>query len=177
LARIDVSPLRSPKGLRSTKRQTQINRRLQKEQAMSTFQKGDRVNLIRLDGTVTPETFTVHDLWGDAETSPRNASFISGNQEQYTHTDLMRHADDTSPVVVPDGGEWFIAIGNDHCWGRASTADNAARNMRRNGKPTEYVIYRCTKWTSVSDMGGLTYPSGVEPVEVKRVASKRKVRA
>jgi hypothetical protein len=144
---------------------------------MSTFQKGDRVKLIRLDGVSVDHVFTIHDLWGNAETSPRNASFLTGNVEEFSHTDLMRHADDTSPVVIPDGGEWFIAVGNDHCWGRATTADNAARNMRRNGKPTEYVIYRCTKWTTVNDMGGLSYPAGIEPVEVKKVSSKRKVSA
>jgi hypothetical protein len=141
---------------------------------MSTFKKGDLVKLIHLDGTLS-EAVTVHDLWGD-DSHARNASIWSGNQEQFTHTDLMRHADDTSPVVVPDFGTWFIARGDNMGWGRATTADNAARNMRRQGGAIKsYVVHRVTKWTTVNDMGDLSFPGGIEsayPVLVKEVRRK-----
>ena len=138
----------------------------------TSFKKGDSVRLIRLDGTLSAEPFTLNDLWG-SEDSNRNASFWSGNFEQFTHTDLIRHADDTSPVVVPDGGEWFIARGNDLNWGRARTIEDAVRNMQRNGKATEYVVHRVSKWTQVDGMGSLSYPIGIDPVEVKKVSKKK----
>ena len=102
----------------------------------------------------------------------RNASFISFGCEQFFHTDLMKHEDDTSPVVIPDGGEWFIARGNNMNWGRARTIAAAVRNMESNGKATEYVVHRVSKWTQVDGMGALTFPEGIAPVEVKK--SKKK---
>lgn len=140
---------------------------------MATFSKGDRVKLIRLEGTISNEAFTVHDVWGD-DSYPRNASFMSVGVEYHTHTDLLRPEDDVSPVVVPDGGEWYIARGNDFCWGRAQTIEGAVRNMRRNGKPNEYFVHRVSKWTLVDGMGSLTYPTGIDPVEIKHVTSKKR---
>jgi hypothetical protein len=141
------------------------------------FKIGDSVRLLRLDGTFAPETVTIHDLWGD-DNSPRNASFWYGNCEQFTHTDLMRHVDDPEPGITPDGGTWYIARGNNMGWGRAQTEDGAIRNMRRQGgKITEYVVHRVSKWTQVGGMGDISYPSGIDPVEVKRVAPSKKVKA
>ena len=129
--------------------------------------------MIWLDGTLSPTVVTIHDLWGD-ETSNRNASFgYAGNCEQFFHTDLMRHEDDTSPVVVPDGGVWYIARGNQMGWGRAQTIEGAVRNMQRQGKCSAYVVHKVSKWTQVTDMGDLSCPIGIEPVEVKRVGKRR----
>lgn len=134
---------------------------------------GDRVRLLRLDGTVGTEVVTVHDLWGD-ESSNRNASFMYAACEQFTHTDLMKHEDDTSPVVVPDGGVWYIARGSNMGWGRSQTIDGAVANVRRQGgKVTDYVVHRVSKWTQVDGMGSLSYPQGIDPVEVKRVGKKK----
>jgi hypothetical protein len=147
---------------------------------MTTFKVGDRVRLFSLDGKLFDQVHELHDLWGD-EDSPSNASFISGNQEQFYHTDLMKLEADDTPVVVPDGGVWFIARGSNHGWGRAKTVEAAIANMRRAGgssnKSTAYVVDRVSKWTRVNDMGGLNYPLGIEPVEVKRVEPKRKAKA
>jgi hypothetical protein len=139
----------------------------------NAFKAGDRVCLIRLDGTVSKTVVTIHDLWGD-ESSNRNASFMFGNCKHFTHTDLMRPEADTSPVEVPDGGEWYIARGNNMGWGRAQTVEAAIANMRRQGgKVTDYVVYRVSKWTQVDGMGCLTYPEGIDPVEVKRISKKK----
>lgn len=135
---------------------------------LTSFKIGDRVRLLRLDGSLSPEVVTVHDLWGD-ETSNRNASFQYGNCEQFTHTDLMKHEDDSSPVVVPDGGVWFIARGNQMGWGRAQTIEGAVRNMQQQGKCSAYIVHRVSKWTQVDGMGSLSYPEGIAPVEVKKV--------
>src|SRR4051812_9093713 len=111
---------------------------------MKPFNKGDRFRLIHLDGTISEGTFEVHDRWGD-ERMPRNASFLSGSQEELVHTDMMRHVDDASPVVVPDGGEWYIAIGDAFGWGRAQAEKQAVANMRRassSGRPIGYIVYR-----------------------------------
>jgi len=140
---------------------------------MKEFAKGDRVRLIRLDGTLSEEGFTLYDLWGDKD-SPRNASFMSSGSEHYTHTDLIRHADDTSPVTVPDGGEWYIARGNNMGWGRAQTEKAAIASMRRQGKVSAYCVHRVSKWTMVDGMGSLSWPKGIEPVEVKRVDPPKK---
>lgn len=143
----------------------------------TTFKVGDRVRLVRLDGTLS-EPVVIHDTWGGStsEDNARNASFLSGGgMEQYWHTDLMKHEDDTSPVVVPDGGVWYIARGNNMGWGRAETPEAAVANMKRQGsKPTEWVVCRVSKWTAVNDMGSLNYPTGIEPVEVSRVEKKKK---
>lgn len=141
-----------------------------------TFKVGDPVRLLRLDGTLAEEIVTIHDLWG-SEDSNRNASFIYAFHEQMTHTDLMRHADDTSAVTVPDGGVWFIARGSNMGWGRAPTIDGAISNVRKQGgKVTDYVVHRVSKWTQVDGMGNLTYPAGIEPEEVKR-STKAKAKA
>jgi hypothetical protein len=78
-------------------------------------------------------------------------------------------------VVVPDGGIWFIARGNNMGWGRAQSEKQAIANMRRNGgKVTAYVVARVSKWTTVTGMGSLSYPAGIEPVETKMVDPKKK---
>ena len=138
-----------------------------------SFKKGDRVRLFSLDGTLHEHVHLLHDRWGDDD-HPRNASFLSGTVEQTTHTDLMKHENDNSPVVVPDGGEWFIAIGNNHGWGRARSLQAAIANMRRQGKASAYGVYTVSKWTLVNDTGGLSWPKGIEPVEVKRVTKLQK---
>jgi hypothetical protein len=144
------------------------NKPVKKTADSTSFKIGDRVRLLRLDGTVGEEVVTVHDLWGD-ETSNRNASFVYANCEQFTHTDLMKHEDDSSPVVVPDGGVWYIARGNQMGWGRAQTVEGAIRNMQRQGKCSAYIVHRVSKWTQVDGMGSLSYPQGIDPVEVKKV--------
>jgi hypothetical protein len=139
----------------------------------SAFKIGDRVRLLRLDGTASKEVVTLHDLWGKPD-NPRNASFWFGNCEQFTHTDLMQHEDDTSPIVIPDGGVWYIARGNQMGWGRAQTVEAAVANMKRQGgKVTAYIVHRVSKWTQVDDMGSLSYPQGIDPVEVKNVKPKK----
>jgi hypothetical protein len=141
----------------------------------ATYKVGDRVRLIRLDGTVSEKVFAIHDLWG-SEDSARNASFMDGHHESIWHTDLMKLEADKTPVVVPDGGEWFIARGSNMGWGRAKTPETAIRNMRKQGKVTGYVVHGVSKWTNVDGMGSLTYPSGIEPREIARVG-KKKLRA
>lgn len=141
----------------------------------ATYKVGDRVRLIRLDGTISEKVFAIHDLWG-SEDSARNASFMDGHHESIWHTDLMKLEADKTPVVVPDGGIWFIARGSNMGWGRAQTEKQAIANMRKQGKVTGYVVHRVSKWTNVDGMGSLTFPTGIEPVEITRVAAK-KVRA
>lgn len=138
-----------------------------------TYKVGDRVRLVRLDGTLSEKVYPIHELWGD-ESSNRNVSFIVFGDEQYSHTDLIKREDDTSPVVVPDGGEWFIARGDNMGWGRAQTEKQAVANMKRQGGTiTAYTVHRVSKWTIVDGMGGLSYPSGIAPVEVKSVGRKK----
>jgi hypothetical protein len=142
-----------------------------------TFKIGDRVRLLRLDGTASETIVEIHDLWG-GEDSNRNASFMLAGCEQFTHTDLMQHEADTSPIVIPDGGEWFIARGNNMGWGRARTEAQAIVNMKRQGGTiTSYVVHRVSKWTQVDGMGSLSYPMGIDPVEVRKVEPKKKVKA
>ena len=100
--------------------------------AKTIFAKGDRVRLISIDGKLHDQVFTIHDRWGDDD-RPANASYLYGNTEQLSHTELMKHEDDSSPVIVPEGGEWYIAVGNAHNWGRAQTIKGALVNMRRAG--------------------------------------------
>lgn len=139
----------------------------------NTYKVGDRVRLIHLNGNLT-DAYPIHDLWGDDDRA-RNVSFIFAGMEQSTHTDLLKREDDTSPVIVPDGGEWFIARGDNMGWGRAQTIDAAIANMRRSGgKVTAYTVHRVSKWTIVDDMGSLSYPTGIAPVEVKRVDQRKK---
>lgn len=139
-----------------------------------TYKVGDRVRLIRLDGTLSETAFPIHDLWGN-ETSNRNCSFIFDGMESYFHTDLLKREDDTTPVIVPDGGEWFIARGNNMAWGRAQTEKQAVLNMKRQGGTiTAYTVHRVSKWTQVDGMGSLTYPTGIDPVEVTSVDTRKK---
>lgn len=140
-----------------------------------TYKVGDRVRLIRLDGTLSEAAYPIHDLWGD-ETSNRNVSFIFSDEETFSHTDLIRREDDSSPVVVPDGGVWFIARGSNMGWGRAQTEKQAIANMRKQGGTIRtYVVHRVSKWTQVDGMGSLTFPAGIDPV--KTFDSRKKVRA
>ena len=125
---------------------------------------GDRVRFIRADGSLDGEV-EVHDVFGE-----NGISFLSGSVEQLYHADLVHRVGDDTPVAVPVAETWFIAIGNNHGWGRARTEKQAIANMRRQGgKPTQYVVYRVNQWTRVNDMGGLSHPRGYgEPIEVKR---------
>jgi len=71
---------------------------------------------------------------------------------------------------------WFIALGNNHGWGRAETEKAAIANMRRQGGTvTEYIVYAATKETYVNGMGGLNRP-GTDPeaVLIKRWKKPRK---
>lgn len=73
---------------------------------------------------------------------------------------------------------WFIALGNNHNWGRAETEKAAIANMKRAGgssrKTTEYIVYACTEKTYVNDMGGLNRP-GADPeaIRIKHVKPKK----
>jgi hypothetical protein len=141
---------------------------------MHTYKVGDRVRLIRLDGTLSDKAFAIHDLWG-SEDHARNASFMDGHHESIWHTDLMKPEADKTPVVVPDSGIWFIARGSNGGWGRAQTEKQAIANMRKQGGSVDrYVVHRVSKWTNVDGMGGLTFPSGIDPVEVKRIGMKER---
>jgi hypothetical protein len=146
-----------------------------------TFKVGDRVRLIRLDGTLSKEAVVIHDLFGGStsEDGARNASFmLAGGIEELWHTDLMKHETDDTPVVVPDGGDWYVARGDNMGWGRAQSVDAAIKNMKRQGGKVEgYVVHRVSKWTRVDGMGSLTYPKGIDPIEIKRVERKRKTNA
>jgi len=150
----------------------------------TTLKIGDVVRLLYLDGTLSPKTYTIHDIWGD-ETYARNASYIiegTRGEEQHYHTDLMVGIGNVAPEdvplkgwPVPDGGMWFIARGNNMGWGRANTIDTAISRMKsQGGKCSSYVVHKVSKWTTVDGMGTLTYPSGIDPVEVKRVEPKKK---
>ena len=71
---------------------------------------------------------------------------------------------------------WFIAIGNNHNWGRAQTAKAAVANMQRQGgqKATEYIVYAATGETRVNGMGGLNRPmADPEAVKIKHVKPKK----
>jgi hypothetical protein len=66
---------------------------------------------------------------------------------------------------------WYIAIGNNHGWGRSDKSEkDAIRSMNANGfrgkKASQYAVYRCTSQTTVNEMGGFTRPMG-DPVPVK----------
>lgn len=71
---------------------------------------------------------------------------------------------------------WFIAIGNQHNWGRAETEKAAIANMKRQSgrATTEYIVYAATKETYVNGMGGLNRP-GTDPeaVKIKHVKPKK----
>ena len=141
----------------------------------ATFKVGDSVRFVYLDGRLSDQSFAIHQMFGD-ETSNRNVSFLIPGDEIMYHTDLIRHDGDTSPVVVPDGGEWFIARGNNMGWGRAQTEKQAIANMKRQGGAvTAYTVYRVNKWTMVDGMGSLTWPIGSpQPVEMKSVDNRKK---
>ena len=68
------------------------------------FKAGDRVRLFSLDGKLHDQVMTLTDVWDEG--AAHNASYWSGNMERSWHTDLMKHEDDNSPVIVPDSGEW-----------------------------------------------------------------------
>jgi hypothetical protein len=72
---------------------------------------------------------------------------------------------------------WFIALGNNHGWGRAETEKAAIANMRRQGgKVTEYVVYAATEGSYVNDMGGLNYPTvdgQPAPIKIKHIKPKK----
>lgn len=71
--------------------------------------------------------------------------------------------------------KWFIAVGNNHGWGRSNQSAAAAiARMNRNGlqgqKATKYAVYRCTEATEVGGMGELIRPAGDPPaVKIKQV--------
>lgn len=71
--------------------------------------------------------------------------------------------------------KWFIAVGNNHGWGRSDkSADQAVTYMNRNGlqgvKATEFGVYRCTPETTVDGFGNLTYPAGsAKPIKIRSV--------
>jgi hypothetical protein len=72
---------------------------------------------------------------------------------------------------------WFIAVGNNHGWGRAETEKEAMANMHRNGgRATEWSLYRCTEGTYVNDMGGLNYPTVDGQPAPEMIGSHRRVK-
>lgn len=141
----------------------------------ATFKVGDAVRFVYLDGRLSDKAFTIHDLFGKPD-SNRNVSFKMDHDEVLYHTDLLRHDGDTSPVVVPDGGEWFIARSNAMAWGRAETKEKAVANMKReSSRGTAYVVHKVNKWTMVDGMGSLTWPVGSpQPIEVAKVDTRKK---
>ncbi len=97
---------------------------------MTDLKKGDTVRLLHLDGSLSKDTFVIHDIWGD-ETYARNASYIIPNT----------------------GGE------------------------EQQGNVTSYVVHRVSKWTTVDGMGALSFPRGIDPVEIARVDAKKGAKA
>jgi hypothetical protein len=60
-----------------------------------------------------------------------------------------------------------IVVGNNHCWGKGDTLEEAIKNASR---PTGYVAYVAKPDTTVSEMdGSLTWTRGFQP---KLVASR-----
>jgi len=142
---------------------------------MHSIKVGDRVRFILADDSLSKEEVEVRETFGGKDT-PSNFSYfqIGSGAEQVYHSDLVHLVGDTSPVTVPPVEEWFIAVGNAYGWGRARTEKQAIANMRRQGKATEYVVYRVNQWTRVGGMGGLTWPMGRgEPVKLKHVSPER----
>lgn len=142
------------------------------------FKKGDRVRFVYADRTLSEKAVVIYDLFA-TEDSPRNMSWLEGPTEQFYHTDLLVPEDFTGEVTLPQPEEWFIAVGNNHGWGRARTLDAAVQNMRRQGgKVTSYVVHKVNKYTQVNDMGSLTFPRGMgDPELVKTVKPKAKAKA
>jgi hypothetical protein len=71
---------------------------------------------------------------------------------------------------------WFIAVGNNHGWGRSDKSEaQAIRYMNQNGlqgvKATEYVVYKATAEMTVEGVHGqISYPMpGPEPVLIRKV--------
>lgn len=76
-----------------------------------------------------------------------------------------------APIQFHPSLTWFIAVGNNHGWGRSNKSEaDAIRNMNKNElqgrKATKYAVYRCTSETYVNDMGGMNRPAG-HPAAVK----------
>ena len=64
----------------------------------------------------------------------------------------------------------IIAIGNNHCWGKGNTLEDALKNASR---PQKWVAYICHADTTVSEMdGSLTWTRGHAP----RVIASRGVK-
>lgn len=81
----------------------------------------------------------------------------------------------TSDVACDPRLTFFIAVGNNHGWGRSDKSErDAIRNMNRNGlqgmKATKFAVYRCTPETTINEMGGLTRPADDPPaVKIRQV--------
>jgi hypothetical protein len=69
----------------------------------------------------------------------------------------------------------FIAIGDNHGWGKAETEQGAMANMRKAGGPYKrFFLYRATTGTYVNDMGGFSRPGAdPEPVKIKEHNPKK----
>jgi hypothetical protein len=60
----------------------------------------------------------------------------------------------------------MIAIGDNRCWGKGDTIEEALKNAQR---PRHYVLYVVHPDTVVDGMGWLQFPMGEDP---KRVMTK-----
>lgn len=61
----------------------------------------------------------------------------------------------------------IIVVGDNHCWGRGQTLDEA---LRRASKPKAYLAYICQPGSPVSELdGGISWYPGFKP---KLIASK-----
>lgn len=76
--------------------------------------------------------------------------------------------------------KWFIAVGNNHGWGRSDKSEaQAIRYMNNNGlqgqKATEFAVYKCTPQTTVEGIWGqLSYPAdGPKPVMIRKVTKAK----
>ncbi len=73
---------------------------------------------------------------------------------------------DQATIVLDPRLTHFLAIGNNHGWGKATTEKQAIANMNRVGTKAErFVIYRCTDGTYVNETGGINRPA-IDPEAV-----------
>lgn len=66
----------------------------------------------------------------------------------------------------------ILVIGNNGCWGRADTLEEAFANASR---PKAYIAYICHKSVRVSEFdGSLTWNRGFAPRVISRKGTKKK---
>lgn len=105
-----------------------------------------------------------------------------GTRCVYGYWTLEDEVKTSHPALVADMAnnpddplKWFIAVGNNHGWGRSNKSEaQAIRYMNANGaagvKATEFGVWKCTEETTVEGWGQLTYPAdGPKPIKIRSV--------